>query len=161
MTRCLKKCDLIFAACCCAFMAQANPADQWVATDGAGRILPTHAEVGDVRPVITLDVAATATARAGLPDDPVLDGVNLIPFLTGKNRGAPHEALYWRWLGQSAVRKGRWKYLRSDHREYLFDMEMISRKPPTCFRLIRKLQRPCMPNSRSGPGRCSRQASGP
>ena len=74
-------------------------------------------------PVITLDVAATANALAGLPEDPVLDGVNLMPYLTGEKKGAPHEVLYWRWLGQSAIRKGKWKYLRSDDREYLFDME--------------------------------------
>jgi len=74
-------------------------------------------------PVITLDLAATANALAGLPDDPKLDGVNLVPYLTGKKKGAPHEALYWRWLGQSAIRKGKWKYLRADDREYLFDME--------------------------------------
>ena len=75
------------------------------------------------QPVISLDVAATANALAGLPDDPVLDGVNLVPYLTGKKQGAPHETLYWRWLGQSTIRKGQWKYLRSDDREYLFDME--------------------------------------
>jgi uncharacterized sulfatase len=74
-------------------------------------------------PVITLDVAATAVAQAGLPEDPALDGVNLIPYLTGEKQGAPHEALYWRWLGQSTIRKGKWKYLRADDREYLFDME--------------------------------------
>lgn len=74
-------------------------------------------------PVISLDVAATALALAGLPEDEQLDGVNLIPFLTGQKDGAPHEVIYWRWLGQSAIRKGKWKYLRSDHREYLFDME--------------------------------------
>jgi uncharacterized sulfatase len=80
---------------------------------------------GQVRsePVISLDVAATALALAGLPEDDHLDGVNLIPFLTNEKEGEPHEALYWRWLGQSAIRKGKWKYLRSDHREYLFDME--------------------------------------
>ncbi len=74
------------------------------------------------RPVISLDVAATANALAGLPDDPALDGVNLMPFLTAKNPGAPHDALFWRWLGQSAIRKGDWKYLRGDDREYLFDL---------------------------------------
>jgi len=74
-------------------------------------------------PVISLDMAATANALAGLPDDPVLDGVNLVPYLTGEKTGAPHEALTWRWLGQSAIRKGQWKYLRNDDREYLFDME--------------------------------------
>ncbi|MDF1755629.1 MAG: sulfatase-like hydrolase/transferase [Verrucomicrobiales bacterium] len=74
-------------------------------------------------PVISLDVAATAQALAGLPEDPQLDGVNLIPFLTKEKSGAPHDVLYWRWLGQSAIREGNWKYIRSDHREYLFDME--------------------------------------
>ncbi|MEQ9410251.1 MAG: hypothetical protein RIK87_21120 [Fuerstiella sp.] len=46
-----------------------------------------------------------------------------IPYLTGQRTGVPHEVLCWRWLGQSAIRKGKWKYLRSDTREYLFDME--------------------------------------
>ena len=36
-------------------------------------------------------------------DDPLLDGVNLIPFLTGEDKAAPHEILYWRWLGQSTM----------------------------------------------------------
>ncbi len=74
-------------------------------------------------PVIALDVAATANALAGNADDPALDGVNLVPYLTGQMKGAPHDALYWRWVGQSAIRKGKWKYLRGDDREYLFDME--------------------------------------
>ncbi|EMI18485.1 N-acetyl-galactosamine-6-sulfate sulfatase (GALNS) [Rhodopirellula maiorica SM1] len=74
-------------------------------------------------PVISLDVGATACALAGLPDDPMLDGVNLLPYLTGAKKDAPHDVLYWRWLGQSAIRKGKWKYLRSDNREYLFDVE--------------------------------------
>lgn len=74
-------------------------------------------------PVITLDVAATANALAGQPDAPELDGVNLIPYLTGEKSGAPHDALCWRWMGQAAIRKGKWKYLAAGDREYLFDME--------------------------------------
>ncbi len=74
-------------------------------------------------PVISLDVAATANALAGLPDDPQLDGVNLIPFLTDETKGAPHEFLYWRWIAQSAIRHGKWKYLRGGQREYLFDLD--------------------------------------
>ena len=73
-------------------------------------------------PVISLDVAATALAVAGGPDDPKLDGVNLIPYLQGKRPGAPHEMLFWRWIAQSAVRQGQWKYLRAGGREYLFDL---------------------------------------
>jgi len=73
-------------------------------------------------PVISLDVAATANALAKLPDDPVLDGVNLIPYLTGKNKSVPHKQLFWRWTGQAAIRKGNWKYLMGSDREYLFDL---------------------------------------
>jgi uncharacterized sulfatase len=73
-------------------------------------------------PVISLDVAATAIAVAGLPDDASLDGVNLIPYLTGEAKGAPHDALYWRWNGQAAIRRGQWKYLRGGQRQYLFDL---------------------------------------
>src|SRR5690606_36806226 len=55
-------------------------------------------------PVSTLDVAATATALAGLDPDPALDGVNLIPYLTGEKQGAPHDALFCRWQAQAAIR---------------------------------------------------------
>ena len=75
------------------------------------------------QPVISLDAGATALAIAGLPYDRELDGVNLVPYLTGEKAGVPHEALYWRWISQSAIRKGKWKYLRGNDREYLFDIE--------------------------------------
>ena len=75
-------------------------------------------------PVSSLDLAATAVAMAGLPADAKLDGVNLVPFLTGEKSGAPHTALFWRFWNQAAVRAGRWKYLRlASGREFLFDLE--------------------------------------
>ena len=74
-------------------------------------------------PVISLDMAATVNALAGLKEDPQLDGVNLMPYLTGKIKKAPHEALYWRWEGQLAIRKGKWKYLALGDREYLFNLD--------------------------------------
>ena len=74
-------------------------------------------------PVISLDVAATALAVAGSADDSKLDGVNLVPYLSGEKTDAPHETLYWRWISQSAVREGNWKYLRGGAREYLFDLD--------------------------------------
>ena len=75
-------------------------------------------------PVSTLDVAATAAAAAGLPPDPVLDGVDLAPHLRGERPGQPHDALYWRFWNQAAVRAGRWKYLRAGQdREFLFDLD--------------------------------------
>ncbi len=74
-------------------------------------------------PVINLDIAATAVALAGLPHDPVLDGVNIIPFVTGEKEGHPHDALFWRWRSQAAIRADRWKLiLVGDKEKYLFDM---------------------------------------
>lgn len=75
-------------------------------------------------PVISLDVAATAVALAGLPADPELDGVNVIPHFTGQIKEPPHEVLFWRWIAQSAVREGKWKLLRGGDREYLYDLSV-------------------------------------
>lgn len=99
------------------------------------------------QPVISLDVAATATSLAGLPEDPKLDGTNLMPYLTGQMSGAPHNTLYWRWVAQSAIREGQWKYLRGGSREYLFNLEndktermnLIQKHPDVAKRLRLKL----------------------
>jgi len=68
------------------------------------------------RPVTSLDVFATAAALADakVPAGVKLDGVNLIPFLTGKNKSAPHEQLFWRMGGGAsyAMRSGDWKWLK-------------------------------------------------
>jgi len=67
-------------------------------------------------PVIQLDLAATALAVAGLDLKPEwkLDGVNLLPFLDGERAGAPHDALYWRFGQQTAIRAGDFKLVRYD-----------------------------------------------
>src|SRR5205823_2438547 len=61
------------------------------------------------QPVITLDFLPTALAAAGAPATAHIDGVNLLPHLTGQTAAAPHEALYWRFGPQKAVRAGKWK----------------------------------------------------
>jgi arylsulfatase A-like enzyme len=76
------------------------------------------------RPVITLDIAATAAAAAGLPDRQGLDGVDLVPLLKGGGGEATERDLYWRFWNQAAVRSGRWKFLRlSTGERWLFDLE--------------------------------------
>ena len=76
-----------------------------------------------LHPVTALDVAATACAMAHIATQPGdLDGVNLLPHHTGKLTPAPHAALSWRWVAQSAIREGNWKLLRGGDREYLYDL---------------------------------------
>ena len=59
-------------------------------------------------PVIALDIFPTAMAVAGVEKTPgqPLDGVNLIPYLTNKKDGRPHEVLYWKSGSTWAVREG-------------------------------------------------------
>jgi len=65
------------------------------------------------KPVIQLDLTATALALAGARADN-LDGLNLLPFLSGEKTAAPHEALYWRFGEQMAIRVGDFKLVRYD-----------------------------------------------
>lgn len=46
-------------------------------------------------PVTALDIFPTAVAAAGLEPPADLDGVDLVPFLTGARDGQPHERLFW------------------------------------------------------------------
>lgn len=62
-------------------------------------------------PTIQLDILPTALAAAGAAADPdwKLDGVNLLPYLSGDKADRPHETLYWRFGQQWAIRHGDWK----------------------------------------------------
>ncbi len=100
------------------------------------------------QPVSTLDIASTAVALAGQPHDDRLDGVNLIPFLAGQDAGSPHDALYWRFWDQAAVRVGQWKYIQAGTAaKYLFDVtsdehekkNLIQQHPEIAARLAAKL----------------------
>jgi arylsulfatase A-like enzyme len=70
------------------------------------------------QPIIQLGVLPTALAAANIKVQQQrklgkLDGVNLLPFITGKSSKPPHQMLFWRTGGMMAIRKGRWKLLRS------------------------------------------------
>lgn len=74
-------------------------------------------------PVINLDVAATAHSAAGLRHDARLDGVDLLPYLNGKNTAPPDRQLFWRWRSQAAVLDYPWKLiLVGDQGRYLFNV---------------------------------------
>ena len=66
--------------------------------------------------VSSLDIAATALAVAGGDaTDGLLEGRNLVPYLTGEEQGSPHDALFWRFAEGDhiwAVRTPDAKYMR-------------------------------------------------
>jgi len=91
---------------------------------------PGHIPRGIVydKPVISLDIFATGIAIAGLSPDPEhpVDGTNLMPYLTGKTQGAPHDYLFWRMFDKKsyAVRHDTIKLMiPNDQSKMLFDLE--------------------------------------
>ncbi len=76
---------------------------------------PGVIEAGSVfeEPVISMDILATMVGltEVDIADKRPLDGVNLLPYLSGKNKGSPHETLFWKDIRNSAwaVRKGNFK----------------------------------------------------
>lgn len=77
--------------------------------------------------LITFDITATILAVAGVSPSayPKLDGRNLMPVLTGKQR-QQERIFFWRMApdqgGQKAARKGKWKYVREVRLELLYDL---------------------------------------
>ncbi len=80
------------------------------------------------QPVVSLDIPATSAAMAetSFPDDPGLDGVNIMPFLSGEKSSPPHAALFWRTGGgrTAAVRQGVWKWVQQGkHPDELYRLD--------------------------------------
>ena len=78
------------------------------------------------KPVISLDLFATSTALAKAEVKRSLDGVNIIPYLTGQKKGIPHQTLYWRLGNRTAIRHGDWKLLRNPKRGKKSDWELYN-----------------------------------
>jgi arylsulfatase A-like enzyme len=80
------------------------------------------------RPVIALDLWATTVSVAGAtpPADRTIDGVDLLPYVLGRQKGSPHERLFWRTGGglTYAIRHGDWKLVKEkgSERPMLFDL---------------------------------------
>lgn len=62
-----------------------------------------------------LDIFPTSFKLAGGTKTPKpLDGVDVMPYITGKKSGSPHDILFFRKLEQAAVRQGDWKLIRAE-----------------------------------------------
>jgi arylsulfatase A-like enzyme len=92
---------------------------KWPAKIAKGTTFPSAA--GHV------DIFATAAAAAGadLPTDRKMDGVNLVPYITGETQGAPHETMFWRSGAYKVLLAGGWKLQVSDNpkKTWLFDLK--------------------------------------
>ena len=75
-------------------------------------------------PAMHIDIFATAAAAAGAPVTHEIDGVNLLPFLSGEVRTPPHDVLFWRSGPYRVVRAGDWKLQVSENpnRVWLFNL---------------------------------------
>ncbi len=83
---------------------------QYPAAVPGGRVLDA--------PLSSLDLLPTLLAAAGARQDgPKLDGVNLLPWLRGKQKSLPERALYWRYDKSGALRRGDWKIVRQRRRQ--------------------------------------------
>lgn len=71
---------------------------------------------------MSFDLTATGLKAAGALPTSGLDGVDLMPFLTGAKTGDAHKALFWRAGEQSAVRDGVWKLVRNGDQLHLFNL---------------------------------------
>ncbi len=79
---------------------------------------PARIKAGTVMsdPIHHIDLFHTFAGAAGaqVPTDRKLDGVDLLPYVTGEAPGAPHQTLFWREGYQQTVLHEGWKLIRSD-----------------------------------------------
>jgi arylsulfatase A-like enzyme len=103
--------------------------------------------------VSSLDIAPTALAAAGSEAAPRLDGVDLMPFLTGRRGPSAHPDLMWRTSPSRAIRSGDWKLIQAEtpegaRRTFLFNLksdpgetrDLAKAQPAIAARLARKLE---------------------
>ncbi len=75
------------------------------------------------QPVCTFDIFPTLMALTGIKPPANLDGVNLVPYITGKSKSAPHDALFFSFEKAGAVRQGNWKLvLKYNEQTELYDL---------------------------------------
>ena len=84
------------------------------------------------KPVSSLDIMATIVAQTDvkISAERPLDGVDLMPYLTGNDKGSPHDYLFWRKWEQNAmaIRQGNHKLVANKNQDKntpeLFDLSL-------------------------------------
>jgi len=71
--------------------------------------------------VSSLDIFATTVAQCRIDrqEGNLIDGVDLVPYLTGDSTGLPHDKLFWRADHIRAMRRGDWKMILSMRDKWL------------------------------------------
>jgi arylsulfatase A-like enzyme len=105
------------------------------------------------QPVAHIDIFPTAAAAAGapVPASVKLDGVNLLPYITGKAAGRPHQSLYWRSGAYKVLLDGDWKLQSSEaqKRVWLYNLaadpteqtDLSAREPARVKAMLAELAR--------------------
>lgn len=76
-------------------------------------------------PVSTFDLLPTFYVAGGGNQEDLkdIDGINLIPFVTGLNKARPHEDLFWKKEARAVYRQNDWKLIRfADRPAELYDL---------------------------------------
>ena len=77
-------------------------------------------------PVSSMDIMATivAQAKVDISNNKMLDGVDLLPFITNKNKSNPHDVLFWRHVKTNslAMRSANDKMVQNGDESMLFDL---------------------------------------
>ena len=83
---------------------------RWPGTIAPGTRFPS--------PVGHVDLFATAAgaAKASVPTDRKIDGVDLLPYVQGRATGRPHQTMFWRSGQYKVVRDGDWKLQSNESR---------------------------------------------
>ena len=78
------------------------------------------------KPVSVLDAIYTGLVYAGAAQSDLnnLDGVDLLPALSGDDAYLDDRPLFFKFWQQSAIRLGKWKFLQAGDREYLFNLDI-------------------------------------
>ena len=83
--------------------------------------LPAGATSSQVVSTMDLTLSTLVAAGVPLPEGRDLDGIDLIPILSG-DAPVVERTLHWRFGPQRAVRRGPWKYLALGSNEMLFNL---------------------------------------